>query len=107
MTDRVETSTLARPVSRRGFLGLAGSIAAGCAVTRLIPAHAQSQGPQPTLTAVAEDVYEFSSGGYNTIFIPTSEGVIAADPLGFNNPSIPEQLKAAIASVTDQPVKYV
>jgi glyoxylase-like metal-dependent hydrolase (beta-lactamase superfamily II) len=56
------------------------------------------------LTRLADDVYEFRMTGYNTMFIVTDEGVIAMDPIG---PSRAPLYKAAIAAVTDQPVRYV
>lgn len=42
-----------------------------------------------------------------TMFIVTDDGVIAADPVGQSNPRSPQMYKAAIASVTDRPVKYL
>jgi glyoxylase-like metal-dependent hydrolase (beta-lactamase superfamily II) len=59
------------------------------------------------LTQVAEDVYMVRSEGHNAMFVVTDEGVIATDPLGLNNPRFPELYRAAIATVTDQPVRYV
>jgi glyoxylase-like metal-dependent hydrolase (beta-lactamase superfamily II) len=55
------------------------------------------------LTRIADDVYVFSMTEYNALFIVTDAGVIVADPIGLRAPL----LKAAIASVTDQPVRYV
>jgi glyoxylase-like metal-dependent hydrolase (beta-lactamase superfamily II) len=75
------------------------------------PAAAQQapQGPRSVfeLIQVAEDVYSFRYAGHITMFIVTDDGVITADPLGQQNPEAPNLLKAAIRSVTDQPVKYV
>jgi glyoxylase-like metal-dependent hydrolase (beta-lactamase superfamily II) len=59
------------------------------------------------LSQVAEEVYMVRSGGHNAMFVVTDEGVIATDPLGQNVPRFPELYRAAIASVTDQPVRYV
>lgn len=59
------------------------------------------------LTQVAEDVYAFRYNNHITMFIVTPEGVITADPLGMQNAQAPALLKAAIRSVTDQPVKYL
>jgi len=53
---------------------------------------------------VADDVYMFSMTAYNSMFIVTDEGVILVDPIG--NTRAPA-LKAAVASVTDKPVRYV
>jgi len=59
------------------------------------------------LTRVAEDVYMIRSIGHNALFIVTDDGVIATDPIGQGNPRFPQLYRAAIASVTDQPVRYV
>jgi glyoxylase-like metal-dependent hydrolase (beta-lactamase superfamily II) len=56
------------------------------------------------LVRVADDVYMFRMTGYNAMFIVTDEGVIATDPIG---PTRAPLYKAAIAAVTDQPVRYV
>jgi glyoxylase-like metal-dependent hydrolase (beta-lactamase superfamily II) len=59
------------------------------------------------LTRIADDVYVFRDNTYVTMFIVTDEGVIATDPIGLVNPEAPQLYKAAIASVTSQPVRYV
>jgi glyoxylase-like metal-dependent hydrolase (beta-lactamase superfamily II) len=56
------------------------------------------------LVRVADDVYLFSMTSYNSLFIVTDEGVILVDPIGIERAPF---LQAAIASVTDQPVRYV
>lgn len=56
------------------------------------------------LSRIADDVYVFRMTRYNAMFIVTEAGVIATDPIG---PSRAPLYKAAIASVTDQPVRYV
>lgn len=55
----------------------------------------------------ADDTYAFVSGGYVSLFIVTDEGVIATDPGSLVDPGRAEAYAAAIASVTDQPVRYV
>jgi glyoxylase-like metal-dependent hydrolase (beta-lactamase superfamily II) len=59
------------------------------------------------LIRVAEDVYSFRYANHATIFIVSEEGVVTADPLGQQSPEAPHLLKAAIRSVTQQPVRYV
>ena len=59
------------------------------------------------LTRIAENVYVFRSVNHQALFIVTPEGVIATDPIGQTNPSGPQLYRAAIAAVTDQPVRYV
>ena len=65
------------------------------------------QGPANEVVHVADDVYYFQSQGYISLFIVTDEGVIATDPSSLFNPARAEAYKAAIASVTGQPVRYV
>jgi glyoxylase-like metal-dependent hydrolase (beta-lactamase superfamily II) len=59
------------------------------------------------LTRLADDVYLFRYETYQALFIVTDDGVIATDPISLRNPAISTLYKAAIASVTDQPVRYV
>jgi glyoxylase-like metal-dependent hydrolase (beta-lactamase superfamily II) len=63
--------------------------------------------PPSEVQQLAEDTYAFVSGGYVSLFIVTDEGVIATDPGGLVDSSRPAAYKDAIASVTDQPVRYV
>ena len=55
----------------------------------------------------ADDTYAFTNNGYVSLFIVTSEGVIATDPGSQSGPERAEAYRAAIASVTDQPVRYL
>jgi glyoxylase-like metal-dependent hydrolase (beta-lactamase superfamily II) len=71
------------------------------------PGAAQGEELVAQLTRIAENVYVFRSMNHQTLFIVTDEGVIAADPIGQTNPQAPELYRAAIAAVTDQPVRYV
>jgi glyoxylase-like metal-dependent hydrolase (beta-lactamase superfamily II) len=77
---------------------------AGSAYAQQAPAGPQSLAE---LTRLADDVYVFRYETYQTIFIVTDDGVIAADPISLQNTAIAPLYKAAIASVTDQPVRYV
>ena len=97
---------LGRPLTRRRALRMAGAAGAGVAAL-MLARRAAGQPGAPQLTALADDVFEFSAGGYNTIFIVTSDGVIATDPISQFNPATADAYKEAVASVTDQPVKYV
>ena len=53
---------------------------------------------------LAENLYAFRFGPYRSLFMVTSEGVIATDPL---SPEAAAKYREAIAAVTDLPVKYV
>lgn len=55
------------------------------------------------LKQLAKDVYFFSNGVYNTMFIVTSEGVILIDPIRGAGP----QLKKAMGEVTTFPIKVM
>jgi glyoxylase-like metal-dependent hydrolase (beta-lactamase superfamily II) len=59
------------------------------------------------VTQLADDTYLFRHNTYQAPFIVTDAGVIATDPIGLLNPAVPALYKAAIATVTDQPVRYV
>lgn len=52
---------------------------------------------------LAPDVYFFSTGAYNTMFITTSKGVVVIDPIQGKG----HLLKKAIREVTDQSPKYM
>jgi glyoxylase-like metal-dependent hydrolase (beta-lactamase superfamily II) len=51
--------------------------------------------------------YAFVNGGYISLFVVTDEGVIATDPGSQGGPERAEAYKAAIESITDQPVRYL
>src|ERR1700759_3432341 len=52
-----------------------------------------------------DNVYLFRYGGHQSIFIVTSQGVIATDPISYERPAKP--YIDAIKAVTDKPIKYV
>jgi glyoxylase-like metal-dependent hydrolase (beta-lactamase superfamily II) len=55
------------------------------------------------LQSLAPDVYFFTTGAYNTMFITTSKGVVVIDPIRGKGPL----LKKAIREVTEKPPKYM
>lgn len=55
------------------------------------------------LKKLAPDVYFFSTGAYNTMFIATSKGVAVIDPIRSKG----HLLRKAILEVTDQPLKFM
>jgi glyoxylase-like metal-dependent hydrolase (beta-lactamase superfamily II) len=79
------------------------SLTAGGAVAQ----DATPSAPTGEVQQFADDTYAFVSGGYVSLFIVTDEGVIATDPGSLVDPGRAEAYKAAIASVTEQPVRYV
>ena len=52
-----------------------------------------------------DNVYVFRYGGHQSMFVVTSEGVIATDPISYRRPAQP--YIDAIKAVTDKPIKYV
>jgi glyoxylase-like metal-dependent hydrolase (beta-lactamase superfamily II) len=68
---------------------------------------ATPEAPADEVVQFAEDTYAFVSGGYVSLFIVTDDGVIATDPSSQFDPARAERFKAAIAEVTDQPVRYL
>ena len=74
---------------------------------RLLAQESTPEAPADEVVQFAEDTYAFVSGGYVSLFIVTDEGVIATDPSSQFDPVRAERYKAAIAGVTDQPVRYL
>ena len=56
------------------------------------------------LEQLADNLYTFRYGPYRSLFMVTDEGVIATDPI---SPAAATEYRAAIASVTDKPVRFV
>jgi glyoxylase-like metal-dependent hydrolase (beta-lactamase superfamily II) len=54
-----------------------------------------------------EDVYIFRYGAHQSMFIVTSGGVIATDPIAYGRPEASVQYVAEIRKVTNQPIKYL
>src|SRR6266481_4694802 len=52
-----------------------------------------------------DNVYVFRYGNHQSMFIVTSKGVIATDPISYERPAKP--YIDAIKAVTDKPIKYV
>ena len=65
--------------------------------------------PQIATTKVegTEGVYIFRNGGHQAMFIVTSEGVIATDPIAYGRPSGGQDYLNEIRKVTDKPIKYL
>ncbi len=60
--------------------------------------------PVSETVKIADDLYSFRWGAYRSLFLVTSEGVIATDPI---SPQAAAAYRQAIATITDQPVRYV
>src|SRR6202049_2819604 len=69
---------------------------------------AMAQNPPPVSTRKVDgtdNVYVFRYGGHQSMFVVTSQGVIATDPISYLRPAKP--YIDAIKAVTDKPIKYV
>jgi len=83
----------------------------------LLTAHLVSQGPpagpsqaEQVVTSKVEgtdNVYTFRNGNSQSLFIVTSEGVIATDPVGYGRPQGGATYVAEIRKVTSQPIRYL
>ena len=101
-------------VSRRRALQVAGLAGGGLAVGLSLPRRAAAQQmplrfPQTVaqLTRLAEDVWLWSNGGYNSLIITSDEGALVTEPSSQFNRGASTLLKAVVASLSPQPVKYV
>jgi glyoxylase-like metal-dependent hydrolase (beta-lactamase superfamily II) len=66
-----------------------------------------AQTPPPfATTKVADNVYIFRFGGHQSMFIVTSQGVIATDPIGLRRPAAKTYIEE-IQKITKAPIKYV
>src|ERR1700674_1322080 len=60
-----------------------------------------------TKVAGTDNVYIFRNGNYQSMFVVTSEGVIATDPIAYGRPTGGQTYVDEIRKVTDKPIKYV
>lgn len=74
------------------------------------PAQAQQPTRPPIATTKVEgtdNVYIFRNGGHQSMFVVTSDGVIATDPIAYGRPTGGQAYVDEIRKVTDKPIKYV
>src|SRR3954454_5408746 len=74
-----------------------------------VPAAAQQQRPQIETRKGdgTEGVYIFRNGGHQSMFVVTSAGVIATDPVAYGRPTGGQQYVDEIKKVTDKPIKFL
>ena len=78
------------------------------AVLVAAPAAAQAPAPAPyETTKIADNVYVFRAGGYQSMFVVSPEGVIVADPIGYADAKAPAAYLQEIRKITQAPIKYV
>jgi glyoxylase-like metal-dependent hydrolase (beta-lactamase superfamily II) len=70
-----------------------------------------AQAPRPpyatTKVEGTDNVYIFRNGNHQSMFVVTSDGVIATDPIAYGRPTGGQLYLDEIRKVTDKPVKYV
>ena len=72
------------------------------------PAAAQAPAPAPyETTKIADNVYVFRAGGYQSMFVVSPEGVIVADPIGYADAKAPAAYLQEIRRITQAPIRYV
>ena len=75
-----------------------------------VAAHAQQATPPPFATTKVDgtnNVYIFRYGNAQSMFVVTSAGVIATDPIGYGRPQAVTTYVNEIKKVSTQPIKYV
>src|SRR5512145_602537 len=87
------------------LIGLAAVVASAVLIAEVTPALAQA--PPFETRKVTENVYIFRYVGHQSMFVVTSDGVIATDPIGYLRPQAVTTYIAEIRKVTQAPIKYV
>ena len=90
------------------------TIFAAIAFCLAVPASAQAPASTPSRPLIqttkvegAEGVYLFRNVNHQAIFIVTTDGVIATDPVAYGKPQGGQQYVDEIRKVTNQPIKYL
>ncbi len=82
-----------------------------CAVLIVAILGGPSEGQQPPFATTKVDgtdnVYIFRYGNHQAMFIVTSAGVIATDPIGYGRPQAVTTYVDEIRKITNQPIRYV
>ena len=85
-------------------------IACGALAVTVLSGLAQGQQQPPFATTKVDgtdNVYIFRYGGGQAMFIVTSAGVIATDPIGYGRPQAVTTYLDEIKKITNQPIRYV
>jgi len=94
----------------RWILGILG-VVIGCIGLAPGASFAQPAAQRPAIQTTkvdgTENVYVFRNGGHQAMFVVTSEGVIATDPVAYGKPFGGQAYVDEIRKVTDKPIKYV
>lgn len=73
----------------------------------LAPAQAQRPMIETRKVEGTDNVYIFRHGNHQSMFVVTSEGVIATDPIAYGRPQGGEAYIAEIRKITDKPIRYL
>src|SRR5688572_3690151 len=101
------TTRRERPMTRFEYRIVAALLVA---VSLGVAAHAQQPTPPPFATTKVDGtdgVYVFRNGNHQAMFVVTSAGVIATDPVAYGRPTGGQTYLDEIKKVTNQPVKYL
>jgi glyoxylase-like metal-dependent hydrolase (beta-lactamase superfamily II) len=83
----------------------------GVALLAGVPSPAAQAQQRPQIEAKkidgTDNVYLFRNGNHQSIFIVTSAGVIATDPVAYGRPTGGQQYVDEIKKVTDKPIKFL
>jgi glyoxylase-like metal-dependent hydrolase (beta-lactamase superfamily II) len=71
------------------------------------PAPAQKPAYETTKVEGTDNVYIFRSGNVQSMFVVTSAGVIATDPISYARPENSSIYVAEIKKITNQPIRYL
>ena len=96
-----------RHSSRVSYAIAGAALAAACLGA---VAYAQQAAPPPFATTKVggtDNVYVFRYGNAQSMFVVTSAGVIATDPIGYRRPQAVVTYVDEIKKVSSQPIKYV
>jgi glyoxylase-like metal-dependent hydrolase (beta-lactamase superfamily II) len=107
--DAFNPTTAGRLSRRAAMKGVGATAALAGGLGRHVAA-AQDATPAPLADEVlrfGDDTYAFVSSGYVSLFVATDDGVIGTDPSSQFDAGRAGRYKAAIAGVTDQPVRYL
>ena len=94
-------------MTRLSYAIAAGVLAATCLG---VAAYAQQPAPPPFATTKVDgtdNVYVFRYGNHQSMFVVTSAGVIATDPIGYGRPQAVVTYVDEIKKVSNQPIKYL
>src|SRR5262247_3630318 len=94
-------------MARLSYGIVAGILAAVCLG---VVAYAQQPAAPPFATTKVDgtdNVYVFRYGNHQSMFVVTSAGVIATDPIGYGRPQAVVTYVDEIKKVTNQPIKYL